>query len=242
MESPQELHLRYVSGIGMPGYEDVTTYLATHRLEEVLSDAVAVCVEHETPQPLARIAVEISSKAAARAIEFDYSTLVAEISALVQEQQCGPLLLRLAWHDAGTYSEAMGDGGANAVIRFTTSGEGKFDENRGLMDAVKLLTPLQAKHPNISHADLWALAANVAIEVMGGPRICTRFGRLDAASSTESVESYVDRLPDGEKGADHLRTVFGRKGFSEKDIVRSSKHQNHPLLCDFCFHLLLHNL
>lgn len=74
----------------------------------------------------------------------------------------------------------------------------------------------------ISHADLWTLAANVAIEAMGGPAIPTRFGRVDAASSRESVASQVGRLPDGDKGISHLREIFHPKGFSDKDIVALS--------------------
>ena len=66
---------------------------------------------------------------------------------------------------------------------------------------------------------MWALAANVAIEVMGGPSIPTRFGRKDAKDASESVESQVGRLPDGDKGADHLRAIFNPKGFDDRDIV-----------------------
>lgn len=57
---------------------------------------------------------------------------------------------------------------------------------------------------------------------MGGPSIKTRFGRVDAASSAESVESQVGRLPDGDKGVDHLREIFHPKGFTDRDIVALS--------------------
>lgn len=89
--------------------------------------------------------------------------------------------------------------------------------------ALGLLQPITDKYVTekgiISHADLWALAANVAIKVMGGPDVPTRFGRTDAKSSSESVESQVGRLPDGDKGSDHLRDIFYPKGFNDKDIV-----------------------
>merc|ERR1711988_734879 len=49
-----------------------------------------------------------------------------------------------------------------------------------------------------------------------------RFGRADAKSSADSVESQVGRLPDGDKGIDHLREIFHPKGFSDKDIVALS--------------------
>ena len=78
--------------------------------------------------------------------------------------------------------------------------------------AVGLLAPIAEVRRKISNADLWTLAANVAIETMGGPAVKTRFGRVDATSSAESVESQVGRLPDGDKGVDHLREIFHQEG------------------------------
>lgn len=72
---------------------------------------------------------------------------------------------------------------------------GTFGANAGLPDvALGLLKPITEKYADagfISNADLWALAANVAIKVMGGPDIPTRFGRVDATDSSASVESQV---------------------------------------------------
>ena len=90
-------------------------------------------------------------------------------------------------------------------------GEAAFEANAGLDVPIGLLAPLKAKYPRISHADLWALAANVAIKEMGGPDVPTRFGRVDAKSAAESVEGQEGRLPDGDKGADHLHDIFGPK-------------------------------
>ena len=75
-------------------------------------------------------------------------------------------------------------------MRFTDGGEGTFGANAGLPTvALDLLKPVTDKYcpATISHADLWTLAANVAIETMGGPAVPTKFGRKDAASSAESV-------------------------------------------------------
>ena len=110
-------------------------------------------------------------------------------------------------------------------MRFTDGGEGTFGANAGLPTvALDLLKPITDKYvPNtISNADLWALAANVATDAMGGPAIKTRFGRVDASDSKASVESQVGRLPDGDKGCDHLRAIFHPKGFTDKDIVALS--------------------
>jgi catalase (peroxidase I) len=150
----------------------------------------------------------------------------SDIAALAKEKSCGPIFIRLSWHDAGVFSTGKLTGGCpNAVMRFTDGGEGAFGANAGLPDvALGLLKPITDKYvpTAISNADLWALAANVSIEVMGGPKIPTRFGRTDAASSAESVESQVGRLPDGDKGVDHLREIFHPKGFSDKEIVALS--------------------
>jgi catalase (peroxidase I) len=157
------------------------------------------------------------------------SDIKSDILALIKEKNCGPILIRLNWHDAGVYSTgALAGGCPNAAMRFTDAGEGTFGANAGLPDvALGLLKDITAKYATgeegaISNADLWTLAANVAIEAMGGPVIPTRFGRKDAASSAESVESQVGRLPDGDKGVDHLREIFHPKGFTDRDIVALS--------------------
>mmetsp|Transcript_98074 Transcript_98074/g.169981 ORF Transcript_98074/g.169981 Transcript_98074/m.169981 type:complete len:568 (-) Transcript_98074:298-2001(-) len=154
------------------------------------------------------------------------ATLTKELEDLVRSQQCGPILVRLAWHDAGVFSNGKLSGGCpNAVMRFTDKGEGTFGANAGLpTTALSLLAPITRKYcPNfLSHADLWAFASNIAIAVMGGPLIATRFGRIDAKSSDESVEGQEGRLPDGDKGVDHLRFIFRPKGFGDRAIVALS--------------------
>ena len=125
-----------------------------------------------------------------------------DLRALVKKENCGPLLVRLSWHDAGVYSNGALKGGCpNAAMRFKDGGEGAFGANAGLPTvAVGFLSGITAKYvPQfISHADLWVLAANVSIELMGGPKIKTRFGRADAKSSKDSVEGQEGRLPPGD--------------------------------------------
>lgn len=151
-------------------------------------------------------------------------SLKADLEELVKSMGCGPILVRLSWHDAGVFAEGRA-GCPNAALRWTDGGESKFKENAGLPTvALSLLRPISDKFcPDlISHADLWTLAANVAIKTMGGPDIATRFGRTDAKSSAESVASADGRLPDAVKGAEHLRTIFQAKGFDDKAIVALS--------------------
>ena len=51
----------------------------------------------------------------------------------------------------------------------------------------------------------------------GGPKVTFRMGRKDATKVEESVPE--GRHPDGDKGSDHLREVFGRMGLTDQDIV-----------------------
>ena len=74
----------------------------------------------------------------------------------------------------------------------------------------------------MSHIFFPTLICNVAIREMGGPKIPTRFGRVDAKSHKDSVESQVGRLPDGDKKAQHLRDIFYPKGFNDREIVALS--------------------
>lgn len=89
--------------------------------------------------------------------------------------------------------------------------------NAGLHVARALLEPVKRKFPGISYADLWTLAGCVAIEEMGGPKIDWRPGRSDAAP-TDPVPPN-GRLPDAAQGRQHIRDVFFRMGFTDREIV-----------------------
>ena len=67
----------------------------------------------------------------------------------------------------------------------TTDKTGAFE----FIDDIPAGTDIYVEGGLLSHADLWTLAANIAIEIMGGPHIPTRFGRLDAKDYRESVDS-----------------------------------------------------
>jgi catalase (peroxidase I) len=116
-----------------------------------------------------------------------------DLAALVREKNCGPILIRLSWHDAGTFEAASGTGGPRACMRFA-GGESDHGANAGLSIARDLLSDIKAKYPGISNADFWSLSAVVAIKEMGGPDIPWRAGRSDSSSHQDSVED--GRLPD----------------------------------------------
>ncbi|KAF8011430.1 hypothetical protein BT93_J1903 [Corymbia citriodora subsp. variegata] len=139
------------------------------------------------------------------------------LRSLISTRQCAPILLRLAWHEAGTYDATTKTGGPNGSIR--NEAELNHSNNKGLKFAVDLCEEVKASYPKISYADLYQLAGIVAVEITGGPSINFVPGRKD---STEFPEE--GRLPDAVKGAraSHLREVFQRMGLSDKDIVALS--------------------
>lgn len=129
----------------------------------------------------------------------------------------GPLFVRLAWHCSGSYSKADHTGGTEgACMRFAP--EANHGGNAGLNVARDLLEPIYRAHPEMTHADLYVFAANVAIKEMGGPEIATRFGRSDAVEGKHKI-TPDGRLPDATQGAQHIRDVFYRMGFDDREIV-----------------------
>ncbi|KAM3285699.1 L-ascorbate peroxidase 3 isoform X1 [Capsicum chacoense] len=138
-----------------------------------------------------------------------------DLRALISGKNCAPIMLRLAWHDAGTYDSSTKTGGPDGSIRNEV--ECKHAANNGLKIAIDLCEEIKASHPKITYADLYQLAGVVAVEVTGGPTIDFVPGRKDSSSSPEE-----GRLPDAKQGPPHLRDVFYRMGLSDKDIVALS--------------------
>ncbi|KAF3678399.1 putative L-ascorbate peroxidase 3 [Capsicum annuum] len=138
-----------------------------------------------------------------------------DLRALISGKNCAPIMLRLAWHDAGTYDSSTKTGGPDGSIRNEV--EYKHAANNGLKIAIDFCEEIKARHPKITYADLYQLAGVVAVEVTGGPTIDFVPGRKDSSSSPEE-----GRLPDAKQGPPHLRDVFYRMGLSDKDIVALS--------------------
>ncbi|KAK6912570.1 hem peroxidase [Dillenia turbinata] len=125
-------------------------------------------------------------------------------------------VLRLVFHDAGTFDMEDNSGGMNGSIIY----ELERPENGGLKKPMKVLEKAKKEIDlvdPVSWADMIAVGGAEAVAVCGGPKIPIKLGRLDSVGPDPE-----GKLPPESLDASGLKQCFQKKGFSTRELVALS--------------------
>jgi catalase-peroxidase len=133
----------------------------------------------------------------------DFEELTKDVDAVFTDSQdwwpadfghYGGLMVRMAWHGAGTYRITDGRGGAGAGLqRFAPLNS--WPDNGNLDKARRLLWPVKKKYgKKISWADLMVFAGNRALETMGFKTFGFGGGRVDVFESDDDTYWGPERV------------------------------------------------
>ncbi|KAL2895961.1 putative L-ascorbate peroxidase 6 [Bienertia sinuspersici] len=143
----------------------------------------------------------------------DYLFIKDEIRNVLSKAKAAGVV-RLVFHDAGTFELSENSGGMNGSITY----ELDRPENQGLKKSViKKAKNVVDERQSVSWADMIAVAGAEAVSICGGPEILVQLGRLD--SLTPDPEG---KLPEESLDAPKLKQCFQRKGFSTQELIALS--------------------
>jgi len=148
--------------------------------------ALSLDILHQHDRKTNPMGAEFNYREAVKQLDVD--ALKKDLKALMTDSQAwwpadwghyGGLMIRMAWHSAGTYRIADGrGGGGHGNQRFAPLNS--WPDNANLDKARRLLWPIKKKYGNkLSWADLIILAGNMAYESMGLKTFGFAFGRED---------------------------------------------------------------
>ncbi|XP_010432737.1 PREDICTED: putative L-ascorbate peroxidase 6 [Camelina sativa] len=177
---------------------------------DLVSSRRKMVVMLSTVQLLSHLVTPYGSKAADI-----YPVMQNEIRKVVTKGKAAGVL-RLVFHDAGTFELDDNSGGINGSIAY----ELERPENTGLKKSLKVLAKAKVNVDEIqpvSWADMISVAGSEAVSICGGPTIPVLLGRLDSTQPDPE-----GKLPPETLSASGLKECFKRKGFSTQELVALS--------------------